>query len=154
MSTATAPVAAAATASTTSFKQKFLSFLKASEQDVAKVILGAARVEPILAEGAKLAATAAGHPEIGAAIEKIGSVVVGSGALVSAVQGAQGTGVDKLAVATPLVDNLIKNSGFFGTRVVADADKWAAAVEKMTSAVADMYDASAAKPAPAAPAGS
>jgi hypothetical protein len=131
----------------TTFVQKAESFLKSAEQDVAKVLGFAAAVEPVAANIADAVVTAVGHPEVGAAIAKIGSVVVGAGALVTTVSGASGSGADKLSVAAPLVEQLITNSGFLGTRAVADVDKWQAAIKLITGAVADLYDATTAKPA-------
>jgi len=125
---------------------KVLSVLKTIEHDAAAVLGLAAKLTPEIEAGADLAATAAGYPEIAAAINKIGAVVVGAGAIVTAAKGAAGTGADKLAVAAPQVDAMIKNSGFLGNKAIADLSKWDAAVKGITGYIADLYDSLVEKP--------
>jgi hypothetical protein len=128
-----------------------LSFLKAAEHDAALLIEGAAKIEPQIAEVAGIAATAAGYPEVNVAIQKIGNVIVGAGALISAATNGTGSGADKLATAAPGVEALIKNSGFLGTAAVANVSKWDSAIQAITSGFADLFD-SIVKKAPAVPA--
>jgi hypothetical protein len=131
---------------------KIKSFLKAAEADAAGFLKEAAKVEPIVVGVGEAVSDAAGKPEIAAAISKIGAVVVGAGALVTTVAGTAGTGASKLAIAAPLVEQLITGSGFLSTRAIADVAKWKSAISVLTGAVADLFDATTASTAPAAPA--
>lgn len=128
----------------------FVSFLKAAEHKVAAILKGAAKAEPMAVAIADTAVTAAGFPEFVPFIGKIGNILVGAGAAVEAINGTDGNGAVKLAVAAPLVDQLIKSSGFFGDKAIADEAKWNAAITAMTSSLADLLNA--VKPAEAAPA--
>lgn len=116
------------------------SFLKAAEEKVAAVLKGAAKAEPAAAAIAGDVATALGFPEVVPFINRIGALLVGAGGVVNAIQGANGDGAAKLAVATPLVDNLLKSGGFLSDKVIADEQKWAAAVQGITSHFADLLD--------------
>lgn len=125
---------------------KFHSFLKKAEADFAKILQEGAKLEPGIAAGASIVAVACGHPEIAFAIQKIGSVVAGAGGLVTTVQGTAGTAEQKIAVAAPLVDQLIKNSGFLGGRAITNETKWAAAMAQLADVVGAMYDSVEAVP--------
>jgi hypothetical protein len=129
---------------------KTLSFLKTAEQDLAKVIAGAARLMPFAETAAETVAVASGHADVVSTIEKIGSIVTGAGAIVTTVSGAAGTGAQKLAIAVPQVDQLIKSSGFLGAQAIADEQKWSGAIQTLTGAIADLYDSLAPAPAAAA----
>lgn len=126
---------------------KFLSILKTAEQKVAAVLRGAAKAEPAAVAIADTAAIAAGCPEFVPFIGKIGNVLVGAGAAVDAISAAPGNGAAKLAVAAPLVDQLVKNSGFLSDKVIADEAKWSAAITGITSNLADLLNAVSEKPA-------
>jgi hypothetical protein len=128
-------------------EQKIGSFLKAAEQGVKVVLDGAAKAEPVAVVAADAVATAAGYPEVCLAIQKIGAIVVGAGALVDNASNGSGSGADKLAVAAPQVETLIKSSGFLGTTAVADVSKWDAAIKAITGAFADLFDSLEAKSA-------
>lgn len=121
------------------WSMKFLSFLKKAETDMAKVLEVAAKAEPAAVGIGSVVAIAAGHPEIALAFQKIGAVVTGAGALVTTVQGEQGTGAQKLQIAAPLVDQLIKNSGFLNGKQIADTEKWEKAVAGIAGYTADLY---------------
>lgn len=131
------------------WEMKFLSFLKKAEADMAKGLEIAAKAEPAAANIGGIVAIAAGHPEIAFAIQKIGAVVTGAGALVTTVQGEQGTGAQKLQIAAPLVDQLIKNSGFLNGKEIVDVQKWEKAVAAIAGSTADLY--ASVQPAAAVP---
>jgi hypothetical protein len=124
----------------------FLSFLKAAEAKVAVIFKEAAKLEPEAVIIADVGVTAAGFPEFMPFIAKVGNILVAAGGAVTAVQGSAATGVSKLAVAAPLVEQAIQQSGFFGDKVIADSAKWSAAVQTMTGALADMLDSVTAVP--------
>ncbi len=127
-----------------------LSFLKTAEVKVAAIFKGAAKAEPTIAAIADDVAIAAGFPEVVPFINRIGSLLVGAGGVVNAMQGADGNGAAKLAVAAPMVDSLLKNSGFLSDKVIADEQKWSAAVTGIASSFADLLDSVASKPVPPA----
>jgi hypothetical protein len=126
------------------------SFLKAAEHDVAIVIEDAATVAPKVAEVAEGAAVSLGYPEVAVFLQKALSLIVGAGAIVSQSTNGTGSGLDKLAVAAPLVDNLIKGSGFLGANAVADVSKYDNAVKVITGGLADLGDSLAKASAPVA----
>jgi hypothetical protein len=130
----------------------FVSFLKAAEHKVASILKGAAKAEPLAVSIADTAVTVAGFPEFVPMINRIGSILVGSGAVVESISGTQGNGAAKLAIASPMVDALVKNSGFLSDKAIADEAKWSAAITAMTSSFADLLN-SVAPPAepPATP---
>ena len=127
---------------------KVKSFLKSAEHDVAVVLIGAAKVAPEVAEAAEVGADAAGDPALAAAFQKVSNIVVASGAIVQQASNGTGTGADKLAVAAPQIDTLIKTSGFLGTAAVANVSQWDAAIKTITGAWADMLDSLESKPTP------
>jgi hypothetical protein len=127
----------------------FISWLKAAEQKVASVLKGAAKAEPMAEAIADTVAVAAGFPEAVPFINRIGKLLVGSGAVVTAVQGSEGNGAAKLAIAAPMVDQLFKNSGFLSDKVIADEAKWSAAIVGIASNFADLFNSLAPAQPPA-----
>ena len=118
----------------------FISFLKAAEQKLASILSFAAKAAP---EGAIIAdtiAAAAGFPEAKIFIDRIAALLSGAGAVVTATAGAAGNGAAKLAVAAPMVDALLKNSGFLSDKVIADEAKWSAAVTGIARHFADLFN--------------
>lgn len=128
----------------------FTSFLKSMEQKIVAVFKTAAKAEPAAVAIAEGVATAAGFPEVVPFIEKIGGILAASGGVVATLQNGPGDGAAKLALAAPMVDNMLKNSGFLSDKVIADEQKWAAAVTGIASHFADLYNSVAPKP-PATP---
>ena len=133
-------------------EQRAVSFLKAAEHDCAVVIEGAAVAQKV-APAAEAGAAALGYPEVAIAIQKIVSIIVGSGAIVNTATNGTGTGADKLAVAAPQVEALIKSSGVFGAAAIADVNKYDNAIKVITGGFADLVDSHALSlSAPAQPA--
>ena len=131
-----------------------VSFLKKAEKDAADAIGVAAKAAPAVAAVAEAGAVATGNAGIVPFIEKMSALTTGAGALVQTVQGAKGTGADKLAVAAPQLDSLLRDSGFLSDKIITDLDKWEKAVESIAGSFADLFasvSAKAVSTAPAAP---
>jgi hypothetical protein len=124
----------------------FTSALKTAEADAAKAWKFIQGEAPVLDVVADSVAVASGNASAVATIDKIAAVVTNAGAIATTVN-AQATGADKLNVAAPAVDALIKSSGFLGKSAVANVSKWDAAIKAITGAVADLLDSIEAKPA-------
>jgi hypothetical protein len=127
------------------------SVLKVAEQDAAKAFKWLLSEAPLVEGVAETVAVVSGNASVVPFIEKVSSIVTNAGAIATSVNAAA-TGADKLAVAAPAVDSLIKNSGFLGTTAIADVSKWDTAVKAITGAFADLLASLEAKKPVAAPA--
>ena len=130
----------------------FESFLKVAEKDAGKALQVAAKIAPAVGAGVEVVLGVEGLAAFDPFVAKLVTIVTGAGAIANTVSAAA-TGVNKLAIAVPAVDMLIKNSGLLTANEVADETKYAAAVEALTGDFADLV--AALKPkvvAPVAPA--
>lgn len=125
----------------------FISFLKSVEQKIAEAIGVVAKIAPVAAVAADAAAIASGNAEVLPFIQKMVTVCTGAGAMVTAVKGTAGTGADKLAAAAPMLDSLVKDSGFLSDKVIADEQKWSKAIVTIAGSFADLFAATTPKPA-------
>lgn len=123
-----------------------MSFLKTVGQDVAKAFNFLRQHQPAITAIAKevelVAPPAAPYIESGLALE---GIIVGIESKFEVLGKGTGSGAEKLAQASPLVLETLKQAQFMSDKQIVDAAKYTAAATAIASAFADLLNATEAK---------
>lgn len=123
----------------------FLGFLKGAGKVLGIGLRDAVKLAPVAEEVAGVA----GFPEVAIAIKTFEGVFAGVEAVAVSTQGLPGP--DKLKMAVPAIESVIKNSGWLNGRQIADLSKWDKAIADLSSAFVDLSNSTT--PATTVPAG-
>jgi hypothetical protein len=119
---------------------EFENVLKVAEKDALVALKIAAKIAPEVGAAVDVVLGLEGLSAFDPFVAKLVTIITGAGAIANTVAAAA-PGVNKLAIAVPAVDQLLKTSGLLTANEVADEAKYAAAVEALTGNFADLVSA-------------